>query len=104
MNYIPADQAHKMVVSGELRIVDIREPYELEICSIEAIHIPMAEISARVDEIPSTGNVAIMCRSGRRADAVANMLVTEFHRTNISVLEGGILAWIEKVETHLEAY
>lgn len=96
--------AHDKIQKKELVLLDIREAYEYEICSIEAIQIPMAQVSSRVNEVPSDIEVAVMCRSGKRADALANFLVTEYNRSNISVLEGGILAWIEKFDTHLETY
>jgi rhodanese-related sulfurtransferase len=35
-----------------------------------------------------------MCQSGKRAEALANFMETEFNATNIFVLEGGINAWI----------
>jgi rhodanese-related sulfurtransferase len=42
-----------------------------------------------------------MCRSGKRAEAVANILSTDFNRSNVVILEGGILAWKENVEPTL---
>ena len=104
MQYISVTDAHDKIQKKELVVLDIREAYEYEICSIEAIQIPMAEVTFRIDEVPSNIEVAVMCRSGKRADALANLLVTEYDRSNISVLEGGILAWIEKFDTHLETY
>jgi rhodanese-related sulfurtransferase len=37
-----------------------------------------------------------MCNSGKRAEALANLLETEFNQPNLVVLEGGIAAWIEQ--------
>ena len=43
-----------------------------------------------------------MCRSGKRAEAVANLLVTDFSLTNVYCLDGGILAWKEHIDNTLD--
>lgn len=85
-------------------ILDVREQYECDICSIEALQIPMDELFNRLNEIPTDKMIAVMCRSGKRAEAVANILITEHNFKNVVVMDGGILAWIEKYATHLELY
>ncbi|MFT5779410.1 MAG: rhodanese-related sulfurtransferase [Crocinitomicaceae bacterium] len=104
MIQISVEEAHARVQSGEAIILDVRETYELEICAIEALNIPMAEVADRLEEIPCDKGIIVMCKSGKRAEAVANMLITDCDRTNVTVLEGGILSWIEKIATHLETY
>ena len=88
----------------DLVILDIREGYELDICGIDAIHVPMDEVQSRLDEIPSGKDLIIMCRSGKRAMALANLLETDFEYNNVSVMEGGILRWKELIDSSLEAY
>lgn len=104
MKYYSVDETNTGIQSGKMVILDIREKYECDICSIEAIQIPMDELFLRMNEIPREQTVAVMCRTGKRAEAVANMLVVEHHFDNIVVMEGGIIAWIEKFATHLESY
>ena len=104
MNYTSPEQVKQQIQSQSAIILDIREEYEYEICSISSIKIPMADVDGRVNELPSDKNIVVMCRSGKRAEALANMLITEHDMNNVSVMEGGILSWIEKVEPHLEAY
>jgi len=99
-----AQEVQAGIANNTVIILDIREPYELDICSIDSLKIPMAEVSDRANEIPSDKTVAVMCRSGRRAAAVVNMLSTEHGLTNIVLLEGGILAWIEDIAPELESY
>ncbi|MFN5910150.1 MAG: rhodanese-like domain-containing protein [Bacteroidota bacterium] len=83
-------------------IVDIREPYEYEACNIGSMHVPMADISKRIDELPKNRTLVIMCRSGKRAEAVANLLISDFGFHNTRYLEGGILAWRDQVDQTLE--
>lgn len=104
MNYTSPEQVKQQIEKQAAIILDIREEYEYEICSIASIKIPMAEVTVRVNELPSDKNVVVMCKSGKRAEAVANMLITEQSMTNVSIMEGGILAWIDKVEPNLEIY
>jgi rhodanese-related sulfurtransferase len=62
----------------------------------------MGEIAERHDEIPSDKDVVIMCQSGRRAEAVVNLLETEFHFPAVFVMEGGITNWIAQVDPSLK--
>ncbi|MFN3918085.1 MAG: rhodanese-like domain-containing protein [Flavobacteriales bacterium] len=86
------------------QLIDIREPYEIEICHIGGQHIPMAEILDRKDEINREIPVIIHCRSGKRSSAVVNALETHFGLTNVYNLKGGILAWANEIDTSLEQY
>lgn len=85
-------------------LIDIREPYELEICKVDAKHIPMAEVVSNLGTMDEDKMCVIMCKTGKRAEAVANMLITDHGCDNVAVLEGGIMAWIEEIDNHLETY
>ena len=85
-------------------LLDIREPYEYEICTIGGLQIPMGEVVSRIDELPKDQTIVVMCRSGSRAAAMANLLETDYNFEDIAVLDGGILGWIEAVDQSLEAY
>lgn len=104
MKFISAENAKLQLDEGECVILDVRETYEHQICSIASIQIPMAEVSQRVNELPTDQLIIVMCKTGKRAEAVANLLITEFGFSNVSVLEGGIFAWIDNNEPHLEKY
>ena len=45
-----------------------------------------------------------MCRTGKRAEAVANYMECELGFSDLLILEGGIIGWIEAIDPHLEAY
>ena len=104
MKYITAVQYKERVNDENAILLDIREPYEIEICSIGGLQIPMGEVSARIDEIDKNKEVIVLCRSGKRAEAVANLLESDFSFPNITIFQGGILAWIDQVDNSLEAY
>ena len=105
MNYItPLELKGKLDAKSDLVLLDIREAYELDICQIGGLHIPMGDVSDRVSEINSDFEVAVLCRSGKRAEAIANYLETEAGMNNVTIVQGGILAWIDTVDSSLEAY
>ncbi|MEX2045036.1 MAG: rhodanese-like domain-containing protein, partial [Opitutus sp.] len=85
-------------------IIDVREPYELEICRIEgAEHIPMRQIPDRADTLPAGKHLLVLCHSGGRSRRV-----TEFLRarglSRVSNIAGGIDAWAEILEPAMRRY
>jgi len=82
-------------------IVDIREKYEYDFSNIGCINIPMGELCNRIAELPADKIIVLMCKSGKRASALGNLLNIDFGLTNVAVLEGGIEAWREQVEPTL---
>lgn len=92
----------KLNSNDQILLIDIREIYEYNACNIGAKHIPMDEIKSHLDDIPKEKDVVLMCRSGKRAEAVANWLTEDFSFSNLFVLEGGILAWKELVDKTLD--
>lgn len=102
MRSISAKDLQTALENGSHVIIDVREPYEYIACNIGSKHIPMGEICSRKNELPNDKNIVIMCRSGKRAEAVANILVSDHGMTNIVILEGGITAWKEQIDPSLD--
>jgi rhodanese-related sulfurtransferase len=103
MQVLTAKDLHeRMNQTNEYLIVDIREPYECQIGRIDSLHIPMGELISRQDELPDDKKIVLMCKSGKRAEAAANLLITEFNKCNIYMLEGGITAWRDTVNPDLK--
>jgi adenylyltransferase/sulfurtransferase len=85
-------------------IIDVREPYELEICHVEgAEHIPMRQIPGHVETLSRDKHLLILCHSGGRS-----LRVTEFLRSRglnaVSNIAGGIDAWAEEIEPGMRRY
>jgi len=85
----------------EFYIVDIREKYEYDFSNIQCINIPMGEVCHRIHELPTDKKIVLMCKSGKRASALCNLLSVDFALENIAVMEGGIEAWRQQVEPTL---
>jgi rhodanese-related sulfurtransferase len=74
-----------------LAVVDVREPVEWQYGHIAgAIHIPMAEVPTRLEEVPE-GQVLVVCKVGARSARVAGYLVQQ-GRDAVN-LDGGLLDW-----------
>lgn len=98
------DLKARMDRNDDFVLLDVRESFEREIATIPgAIHIPLGEIPARFGELDSASEIVIHCRSGVRS---ANAL--EFLRdagfSKLWNLEGGILAWSERVDPSVPVY
>lgn len=85
----------------EHQLVDVREPYEAQLCNIGGELIPMGEIVERVSELRKDIPVVIHCRSGARSAAVINALAARYGFDNLMNLAGGILAFGRDVDHSL---
>lgn len=79
-------------------LLDVREQYEHQICRIPGAElIPMGELTKRSAELPHDRDIIVMCRSGQRSARVAQYLKSHgFPR--VHNLDGGILAWIDRID------
>ena len=74
-------------------LLDVREPNEFEFACIEgSLHIPLNQISERVDEVKSNNDCIVICHHGMRSQQAAEFLVNS-GLSNIFNLTGGIDAW-----------
>ena len=77
---------------GTLFLLDVREPDEWAAGHIAgAKHIPMGELTGRLDEIPRTARVIAVCRSGNRSGMVTGYLAQG--GWDVYNLAGGMIAW-----------
>lgn len=96
MKYInPKDWKEKYNSDTTYVLIDIREAYERIDTCVECLHIPMAELVSEVNQLPMDKSCIIMCQSGRRAEAIVNLLETDYNLSNLYILEGGYSALIE---------
>jgi rhodanese-related sulfurtransferase len=74
-------------------MVDVREDHEWAAGHApNAIHIPLAELPARLDELPETDDtVPVVCRMGGRSARAVQWLVQQGF--DVANVEGGMLAW-----------
>lgn len=89
---------------NEIVLLDVRNDTELAICKLDgAIHIPLPQLPARVDELDSNADMVVFCRSGvRSANAIMFLQQSGFNK--LRNLKGGILAWAEQVDPSMPTY
>lgn len=90
--------------NDEIVLLDVREPVELSMAAINgAVHIPMAQIPSRLNELDSTKTIVVMCHGGVRSMAVAQLLKSSGF-DNVHNLTGGIDAWSRQVDVAVPRY
>lgn len=88
----PTADAHSRLV-----VLDVREPAELAVASVQPDGftlqaIPMGEIPARLAELARDQPIACLCHHGGRSMRVAQFLVQNGF-TQVANISGGIDAW-----------
>lgn len=84
-------------------LLDVREPWEQDIARLPGtVDIPMMEVPARLEELPKDRDIVVMCRSGGRSTKIAEYLEGQGYR--VTNLTGGILAWVQEVDSSLKRY
>ena len=100
----PAEYVLERATRPTTLLVDVRESWELAIASLPgALHIPMAEVNARLAELGRERDIVVMCRSGGRSLAVARLLEAQGY-PQVANLTGGILAWARDIDPTLATY
>ncbi len=85
-------------------LLDVREPQEYQICTIPgSTLIPLGDLSRRLSELEGRRNIVVHCKSGVRS-AKAVKLLREAGFGDAVNLQGGILAWIDRIDPSLPKY
>lgn len=76
-------------------ILDVRDADEIDESLnglMNLVHIPLAELRARVDQVPRDKPVVTLCRSGKRSSLALGILKAAGHQ-QVANIQGGILHW-----------
>lgn len=93
----PIDAAARLA-KGEIDIIDVREPHELEIAQYPKVTaVPLGLLAAQIAALPRDRDLVLACRTGARsAKAVQQLQAAGF--TRVWNLAGGIHRWIDEVD------
>lgn len=97
----PAELLRMRSSGSEFQLIDVREPYEVERCSLGGENIPLGTIVDHLDRVRKDVPVVVHCRSGARSAAVIDALASRYGYTNLINLKGGILAYGREVDPAL---
>lgn len=93
----------KLDNNEDFQLIDVREDFEYEMSNLGGLLIPLGGILIEADKISKDKPVVVMCRSGKRsAVAIAQLEAQGF--TNLTNLQGGILAWAQEIDPSLQVY
>jgi adenylyltransferase/sulfurtransferase len=94
----------RRIDAGEdVYILDVREPYEVQIAQIGGKLIPQNDVPKRLAEIDRDREVIVHCRSGARSQRVAEFLKQAGYPRVVN-LAGGILAWSDEIDPKVQKY
>ena len=85
-------------------VLDVREAKELEICELDGVlHIPMANVPARIDTLPTNRPLVVICHRGARSQRVVDFLRNAGFDNAVN-LDGGIEAWACEIDQSMRRY
>ena len=101
---ITVEEAKAKIEGGEVVLVDVREPWEVQTASLAGAKlIPMGDLPARVQELDPDAHILVLCHHGVRSLRVTNWLREQGHAKTQSV-RGGIDAWSKHVDGKVPLY
>lgn len=104
MKLISAADLKQLIESSSIELLDIREPWEHAICNIGGSHVVMHEIPKHPFNWAPNQKVCVICKTGKRAEAAANLLHHQYPQVEFFILDGGITAWYTTFEPFYEMY
>lgn len=101
---ITARELAERVKTNYLKLLDVREPHELEISALpDAVNIPLGQLAARLAELNSADDMVVFCKGGTRSTRALELLSSAGFK-KVKNLKGGINAWAKDVDTNLPVY
>jgi molybdopterin/thiamine biosynthesis adenylyltransferase/rhodanese-related sulfurtransferase len=101
---ITAPELSDRMQHNHLKLLDVREPHELQISALPgATNIPLGTLAARLSELDSAEDMVVFCKAGTRSTRALELLVSAGFK-KVKNLKGGINAWAQEVDKSLPIY
>lgn len=102
---IEPERLKEMMDEGEaFTLVDVREPGEREIVNIGGRAIPLNRLPEEAGTLKEDRPIILYCRSGQRSGRGVQILRDQMPQAELYNLEGGVLAWIDRVDPEQARY
>lgn len=88
----------------DFQLIDVREPHEADIATLNGELIPLDQLAQRRNDIDDEKPVVLHCRSGKRSAAAIQLLADSHDPSQLYNLKGGINAWAEEIDPQMEVY
>lgn len=93
---VNAEEAKKLVDSGQVQIIDVREPWEYNSGHVPGARlVPLNTFLRQPGQYVTGDNVLFVCASGERS-SVACEMAAALGRKKVYNLSGGTSAWVRK--------
>jgi sulfur-carrier protein adenylyltransferase/sulfurtransferase len=100
----PIEVKQKLDRGDEFVLIDVREPHEYQIARIPGARlIPLGELPKHLNELDSSAEFVMHCKSGVRS-AKAMDLLKQSGFSKVRNMTGGIIAWSDKVDPTVPKY
>lgn len=110
MNQISVEELAQRLSSSDasIQLVDVREPQELAIASIEGfVNLPLSQFTEWGDQVPTLLNpqaeTLVLCHHGIRSAQMCQWLIAQGF-TNVQNISGGIDAYSQLVDPSIPQY
>jgi adenylyltransferase/sulfurtransferase len=101
---IDVEELKRLRDTGEdFFLLDVREPHEVERATLGGSNIPLAQVAGLLDDIPRDRKVVVLCRVGGRS-AKAVTALRQLGYDDVWNVNGGILAWSERIDAEVPTY
>jgi rhodanese-related sulfurtransferase len=101
---ISAEQLKQLMDdSADFVLVDVREQREVDICELGGKLLPLGQLGERMNELDQQAHIVVHCHVGGRSAAAVNALRGAGFE-NTWNLQGGIRAWIQRIDPSLTDY
>lgn len=100
----PAELKTLIESKQDLTILDVREKWEVEICTIPgSINVPLTQLAQSLHMISTTDPIVTVCHHGVRSKRAADVLEQNSIK-NVASLEGGIDLWSLEIDSNVPRY
>jgi adenylyltransferase/sulfurtransferase len=98
------DLAQSLESGSEFQLVDVREPYEWDICRIDgSVLVPLGQLPARLREFDAYKEIITICHHGVRS-LVGLEILRAAGFSKVRSLRGGVDAWAREVDSGMAMY
>ena len=101
----PTELKQRLDNGEDLQIIDVREAPEVAIGRLpNSVHIPLAQVLSRMDEIDPNRETVVHCKMGGRSARAIDALQRSGFKGKLMNLTGGIIGWSNDVDPSVPKY
>ncbi|MBX7170735.1 MAG: hypothetical protein K1X72_07235 [Pyrinomonadaceae bacterium] len=100
----PTEIAERIKNGEEVNLIDVREPLEFEIASVEGAKLfPLSQFNEWINDLEPEKEIVVMCHHGIRSANLCMFLVRNGFE-KVFNLDGGIDLWSKEVDPTIPRY